>query len=243
MNHRKRLAIAGLAIAAVLGAVAALAVGGARDNDRLGLLTTLPIYWSEANDIGERLDGDAPPHWARTALAARYELVPLDTLESDQLALLRKLLMAQPRPLSPSENVALDDWVRGGGTLLLFADPLLTEHSRFAIGDRRRPQDVVLLSPILARWGLELRFDDEQGEGERIAGDSAVALPVHYPGELELKAGGFDSTCRIERAGLIAKCNIGRGTATIVADAALLESDRENGAPTLETILDQTFRN
>ena len=67
-------------------------------------------------------------------------------------------MMIQPRPLSPQENVALDNWVAAGGRLLLFADPALTEDSAFAIGDRRRPQDVVLLSPILARWGLELEL-------------------------------------------------------------------------------------
>ena len=73
-----------------------------------------------------------------------------------------RLLLAQPRALSGPENVALDAWVRGGGHLLLFADPMMTGESRFGIGDRQRPQDVILLSPILNRWCRDPQFDQNQ---------------------------------------------------------------------------------
>jgi hypothetical protein len=193
------------------------------------LFTTLPILWRESESIAGMLRADAPqskqaPHWALRVLKARGRLYPLDSL-SPMPQRLETLIMAQPRPLSGEENVALDDWVRGGGRLLLFADPLLTQDSEFGIGDRRRPQDVVLLSPILARWGLALAFDDAQPLGEwriRLQGGEIV---VNLPGRLSAAAAdeaGF--RCTISREGITADCRIGSGRAYVVADAALLES-------------------
>lgn len=190
------------------------------DRAQLGLFTSLPILWAEADDVGALLASPEPPHWARADLERRYRILPLDTLPGPRD--LRFLLIAQPRPFSPDENVALDDWVRHGGRLLLFADPALTWDSRYSIGDRRRPQDVVLLSPILARWGLELLFDDGQPGGERESAGNDV--PVNLPGQLARRSGGVDAACDLGPEGLIARCRIGKGRAMIVADAALLES-------------------
>lgn len=211
---------------------------------RLMLFTSLPILWSEAPDLAAMLRTDAPPHWARRALEARYTLVARDTLVAPPMDA-RFLLLAQPRPLAPQENVALDDWVRAGGRLLLFADPMLTADSAYGLGDRRRPQDIVLLSPILARWGLELRFDEGQPAGEHDAAreSAGAALPVNLPGQLAQRPGGHDAHCTILREGLVARCRIGRGSAVIVADAALFEPSDADGrrAAALDALLDQAF--
>ena len=45
---------------------------------------------------------------ARTAFEAENRLVPLDTLDGGELAGLSRLVMAQPRPLAPTEHVALE---------------------------------------------------------------------------------------------------------------------------------------
>src|SRR6187402_348502 len=135
------------------------------ERPEVGLMATIPIYWGEQAAFGDALSGKGAAHWARAQIEARYRLRPLDTLSDTNLSGLHFLLLAQPRALSGAENVALDAWVRAGGRLLLFADPLLTGESRFPIGDRRRPQDVVLLSPILGHWGLRLEFDEEQANG------------------------------------------------------------------------------
>ena len=197
----------------------------------IGLFTTLPIVWPEANDIKDLLRSDAPPHWALAVLQQRGPVRPLDSLlpqpDAPVLQGVALLVMAQPRPLSPQENVALDGWVRKGGHLLLFADPMLTEDSAFGIGDRRRPQDIVLLSPILARWGLRLEFDDGAPIGERIIEMPGGALPVNLPGELavvDLRGG-----CRAFAAGAGARCRIGKGQVLVIADAALLEQNRSAG--------------
>jgi len=186
----------------------------------LGLMGTIPIYWGEQAAFGDTLSGKASAHWARAQLEAGYTLRPLDTLSEQSLAGLDYLLLAQPRALGGPENVALDAWVRRGGHLLLFADPLLTGRSRFAIGDRRRPQDVVLLSPILAHWGLQLEFDDRQREGFAVLPGSG-AIPVNLPGRFTLAAG--ESTCGVESGGVLARCRVGAGEAIVLADAAVLD--------------------
>ncbi|WP_170005575.1 Gldg family protein [Pseudopontixanthobacter vadosimaris] len=204
-------------------------IAGGADRPVLGLLTTLPIYWAENATFSDALDSDVPVHWARRWLARRYDLQPVDALEADTLAALDHLLLVQPRALGGAENVALDDWVRKGGEVLLFADPRLTGHSIYPIGDRRRPQDVVLLSPILTRWGLELTFDEAQPLGESSVNFGERPLPTELAGRLRPVTTSADapSDCRIVADALVALCRIGAGRAVIVADAALLE-DRDD---------------
>ena len=191
----------------------------------LRLFTSLPIYWSEAPDIATMLKEEQEPHWARRAIEARRALRPVDALDADSLGRGGDLLMIQPRPLAPAENVALDVWVGGGGRLLLFADPALTADSDFALGDRRRPQDIVLLSPILARWGLRLEFDEDQPLGEHaVALSEGLTVPVNLPGRfVAVRGGRRDSACRLIAEGLAAECRVGRGRALAIADAALFE--------------------
>lgn len=197
----------------------------------VGLFTTLPILWTESDDIGDMLRGDAPAHWARGVLEARGKIVPLDHLAGTgvgSLAGLDRVVIAQPRPLSPQENVALDDWVKGGGKLLLLADPMLTAESAFSVGDRRRPQDVVLLSPILTRWGLELRFDETQAPGETRPEVMGVAVPVNLPGRFTVS--GADGACRTWGEGVAVSCAIGKGRVIALADAAVLDPEDPDAA-------------
>jgi hypothetical protein len=209
----------------------------------LGLFTSLPIYWNEQASVAEALDGAADRHWVRAYLENRYRLVPLDTLDGSELAGLHELVMAQPRPLAAQENVALDSWVREGGRLLLFADPFLTEESRFALGDKRRPQDVVLLSPILSRWGLQLTFDDEQSDAERLASYRSTAMPERLAGRLRLAKPSAPAHCGLFANGLVSECAIGEGRVVIVADAAILEADRSPGdaEAALSVLLESAF--
>ena len=187
----------------------------------LALMGTIPLYWGEADGLADLLSGAGALHWARAELERGWQLVPLDYLSSAALSSHRHLLLAQPRGLTGEENVALDGWVRGGGQLLLFADPLLTGESRYAIGDRRRPQDVALLSPILAHWGLELRFAEQPDAAPQLRALGDLALPVEQPGQLALI--GPHAPCHLLGEGLVAACRLGAGRALIVADAALLD--------------------
>lgn len=210
----------------------------------IALFTSLPILWAEQEGPRELLASPAPPHWAKRELQRRGPLVPLDLLAGPPghapLAAVKRLVVAQPRPLGPQENVALDDWARAGGQVLLLADPALTAPSAFALGDPRRPQVVALLSPILARWGLELTFDPAAPYGERMVAADGLALPVNLPGRLVLRPG---SRCRLAGGGLLAFCPVGAGHATVLADAALLDPADPTGRrrAAFSMLLDRAF--
>jgi len=206
----------------------------------VGLFTSLPVMWGEGGGLSDLLAARQQPHRVRQALAQVGAIKPQDTLEGLGPQL-RRLVIAQPRPLAPSENLALDHWVRGGGELLLFADPMLTEPSAFALGDPRRPQDVVLLSPILARWGLELMFDEQQPGGVRHVALGNEVVPVNLPGFWRIAGGN----CQTDGTGLLVSCKIGKGRVVALADAEVLtaqDPDRSR-APALASLLRQAFPN
>ena len=196
----------------------------------IGLFTSLPILWNNSPDLASELRSDRPVHWAQAVLAEYGQVTALDVLsagpEPRSLAGLRRLVIAQPRVLSPSENVALDDWVRGGGQLLLLADPAYTEESPVGLGDPRRPQSAVLLSPILARWGLELQFDADQPMKEQTREVMGMTVPVILPGRFTTRGQG---NCRLWGEGLAVTCAIGKGRVFALADAALLDRDDPAG--------------
>lgn len=207
--------------AALAAALLASPAAAQEAQPELALMGTVPIFWGEAAGFDELVSGDAPVHWVRGMLEEEFTLAPLDYLSAEALAQHEYLLMAQPRGLAAEENVALDAWVRDGGRLLLFADPMMTGESRFHVGDRRRPQDVALLSPILSHWGLELAFDPGQPDGLQLADHFGDPLPVNQRGEL--MQAGEPQYCSIPGDGLLAHCVIESGQVMVVADAAMLD--------------------
>lgn len=235
----RRFRFAGACLLLALASACGAQGSEAAEKPALGLMGTIPVYWGEAGEVGDLLRGGAATHWARDRLEAHYTLEPLDALTPEALAGVRYLLMAQPRGLGGAENVALDDWVRKGGHLLLFADPMLTGGSRFAIGDRRRPQDVILLSPILSHWGLEMEFDVEAPEGLVLVDDGGVAIPVNRPGHFVK----HDGDCALTGQDTVAHCRIGAGEATVVADAAVLDLYQPHpaAAAALDGLVKQVF--
>lgn len=211
--------------AATLVATLVAACGQAPAKD-IHLFTSLPILWGESHDLAGMID--APPHWVAEALRAEGAVAALDSLQGLDKGDASLLILAQPRPLSPAENVALDAWVAGGGHVLLFADPLLTEESGFALGDRRRPEGTVLLSPILRRWGLELLFDEGQPAGLRTVEAFGAEVPVELAGQFRVT--GRNPACRIEGGGVAVLCRTGKGSVLALADAALLDGRPEGAA-------------
>jgi hypothetical protein len=214
----------GAALLALAGGCGAQGPATAEDREslpELGLMGSIPVYWGESASFGGLVSGEGEGHWARPQLEADYAIRLLDVLDPASLKGLTFLILAQPRPLAPAENVALDDWVRQGGHLLLFADPMLTGESRFAIGDRRRPQDTILLSPILGHWGLDLEFDDSQAAGPLVIGAGQARIPVNLPGRFAVRPG--DGECTLLGAGVLARCTIGSGRVLALADAAILD--------------------
>jgi hypothetical protein len=192
----RRWAAALAALALLAAAVVALSRKPA-EKPVLLLLTTLPILFGDGFAL------DAAPSPVLAALEETYRIVPIDVTDPPSLERGALLLMAQPRAQSPSNLVALDTWVRGGGGLLLFADPRLDWESEAPLGDLTRPPPMFADTGLVGHWGLRLDAPEAPGS----------------PGRL-VKTGG---TCTIERDGLVARCQLGKGQAIVVADADLLD--------------------
>ncbi len=168
----------------------------------LALLTSLPLVFGE----GFGLDGGGSA--ALTRLEQRYKVVPIGVADTQSLKGRHLLLMAHPRAQPAEALVELDRWVRDGGHVLLLADPMLSWESERPFGDPLRPPPAFADTGLLGHWAVEL------SEGE--------AGPVDSPSPGKLAS----QRCEIADGGFVARCAIGRGRATIIADADFL-----NGGP------------
>ena len=181
----------------------------------LMLLTSLPIVFGEKFGLGETgsevLD----------QLEARYRVKPISVADAAGLDGAKLLLAAHPNA-QPAENlVLLDKWVRGGGRLLLLADPMLEWHSERPLGDPLRPPPGFADTGLLAHWGLRLDAPDTRGPARRTVAGHRVL--VASPGRLV-------GRCPVDGDGLVARCAIGKGRVTIVADADFLDDRGVEGA-------------
>lgn len=199
----------------------------------LGLMTSLPLYWPLGAEFDDLAAGRAAPPWQRGVIETRYALVPIDTLspvpalsanapEVDPLSGITRLAVIQPRGLSPADNVALDQWVRGGGRLIMALDPMLTGDYDLPLGDPRRPVDAAPIPPVVARWGLSVSFDE--GQEARVTTNMLVGadLPVALAGQIAV-ADAREADCTMLASGTVAQCRVGKGRVTLIADAALFE--------------------
>lgn len=221
-----------LAGAIVLGGsmpalLARLEGSGQLAEGRTAVLAGVPLIGVDVGRALARANAspvDRAPFW--DALAARRTLVPIDALEAPNLSNARSLLLVQPRLLQPRELVLLDSWVRAGGDTLILADPFLLWPDERALGHPRRPPVTSLLDPLLIHWGLMLEPADIASQRpvleRRVLGDGN---PLNLAGasRFTLLPGGT-ARCRLEERGLIATCRVGRGRATLVADADFVEA-------------------
>ena len=198
-----------------LAAIAAWSVAGS--SDRLGprpeaersplaLVTSLPLIFGEEFGLS---NGGSP---ALTRLEQRYKVLPIAVADQRSLQGQRMLLMAHPRAQPAEVLVQLDQWVQKGGKLLLLADPKLDWPSSRAVGDRLRPQPAFADTGLLEHWNLKL-IGPEVGSAES-------------NGHLTSTGG-----CIVVGAGMIARCSIGRGWVTVIADADFLnveDSEADN---------------
>ena len=182
---------------------------------RLMLLTSLPLMFAE--QFG--LDGGGSPALAK--LAMRYRVMPIGIADATTLSKQRPLLlMAHPRAQPAEALVDLDQWVRDGGRVLLLADPMLEWPSERPLGDPLRPPPAFADTGLLKHWGLRLDAPDERGPQERRLGGQTI---------LTASPGSLVGKCEIAVDGLVAHCHIGKGKATIVADADFLDVDQLDG--------------
>ena len=224
MTQRGWLALGALA---ALTGVAALGVAELRstpdeqltarpraERPTLALLTSLPLVFGE--QFG--LESGGSPALAR--LEQRYAVRPIGVADGASLAGQRMLLMAHPRAQPAEALVELDRWVRKGGRLLLLADPRLDWHSDRPLGDRLRPPPAFADTGLLKHWGLELAGPYPDGPAQ--VSNGSMSILAASPGRF-ISSG----TCEVAGSGFLARCRIGKGVATLVADADFLHVEGE----------------
>lgn len=194
----KRLTAAAAALSLLLGCRAAPA---APERPTLLLLTSLPVLFGDGFSL------ETPDNPLRSALAADFTLQPIPVADAANLEGQRLLLMAQPRAQTAEALVDLDRWVRGGGHLLLLADPLLEWPGDQPPGAATAPMVAFADTGLLGHWGLTLY---------RPPNGSSI--------------GSFDaakgSGCRLEEEAIVAHCTIGKGKVTVIADADFVRDKR-----------------
>ena len=181
---------------------------------KLLLLTSLPLVF------GEQFSLEAKGSPVLTALRQRYDVVPISVSSTPELAEGDLLLMAHPLPQTPENLVALDAWVRRGGRVLLLADPMLEWPSERPLGDPLRPPAMFMDTGLLKHWGIRLGAPGERGPQVREMAGREV---------LTSSPGSLSGSCDMSEDGLIAHCNVGKGRATIVADADILDVNHLEG--------------
>jgi hypothetical protein len=189
----------------------------------LGLMTTLPLQWSEGG-IEADLAKDAKGHPAFVRLQTTYAIRPLDNFDGLDRGSLSLILLAQPRALAPAELVSLDAWVRDGGRLLILADPALQWGSLYPIGDKRRPLFSSMLSPLFGHWGIELVLPMTDGEAVVLREVDGLTIRTQTPGEWLPKEPSAETKCNIASHRMVADCRVGKGRALLIADADLLDT-------------------
>ena len=234
--------VAGLGATAIVGAAAVmlpdrngmmLKARAAADRPALALLTSLPLVFGES--FG--LDSGGSPALAR--IEQRYTVHAIGVADRVSLAGQHLLLMAHPRAQPAEALVELDQWVRGGGRVLLLADPHLSWPSERALGDRLRPPSQFADTGLLKHWGLSLALPLADGALEVTVGN--IAVHTMTPGRLT------GTSCKIVGGGLVARCRIGRGMATVIADADLLnvepsDADAKPNTANLDLVLTELAR-
>lgn len=213
----KRIMFALIIIIAIIIALIFMSIKNDKPNSKLALMSSIPLVLGEV-DVEQMAQGKNNPSAAYTSLKKHYDIVPIDAVD-DRLSEFNLLLMAQARPLSSSELVALDKWVRKGGHVVILSDAALQWPSDYALGDKRRPVFTSLLSPLFAYWGLEqlILLEDPQEQSIPLG---AYSITTVTPSEWSLiKTEAKDVECKLNDNKFEAICSVGKGRAILVGDS------------------------
>lgn len=182
------------------------------------MLTGLPLRWSGSGDIAAIIADEAGDDPALVRLEAMGPVSLVDSLIDAVPPPGGTLLIAHPRALAPTELVAIDAFVRGGGKAVVLADALSGWPAPHPLGDPRNPPVTSLLTPLLDHWGVRL--------GAAPTGEMDVSAVDVGGARLRLSsAGSFERlppACRNFADRRVAQCRIGSGEAWLVGDADLL---------------------
>ncbi|WP_265570008.1 hypothetical protein [Sphingomicrobium nitratireducens] len=181
-----------------------------RDPTDLLLLSSLPLLFGTGFD----LDAQRAP--LVDALEDGHEIEAIAVADAASLEGHDLLLMAHPLAQPADALVDLDEWVRAGGHVLLLADPGLAWDTGLPLGHPQAPPPFFADTGLLGHWGLTLDGPLDAGEA-----GAATALGATAPGRLSSDSPG----CTLHDDGFVARCRVGEGAVTVIADADLAASD------------------
>ena len=152
----------------------------------VGLLSSLPL----AGGFDPASGGMRPPWTVQSQLAELFEVRPIAADAKTLPPGLDALMVVHPKGLSPAVSYAIDQYVVGGGRLLLFVDPDSQQDSgagerpaRYAGSDRSST-----FEPMLAAWGVG--FDPRLAVGD-LEHALLVGTAPGVPPERHLAFAGF----------------------------------------------------
>ncbi len=218
------------ALAALLALTQCTASGSPPDHLQkdisIQLMTSLPLVWSEGASMEAILAGRSEPAPVYRYWQEKYDIAAVDSLEQLAEEDPDIVILAQPRAMDPADLADLDTWVRAGGRVIILTDPDLLWPSTLPLGDPRRPLVSGLLSPLLGHWGLELVADADRNPDVVTLRLGRYAFATGGIGRLEPLAADSVSGahCVITERGMLARCAIEKGQATIIADADFLNA-------------------
>ncbi len=140
------------------------------EKQRIGLMSTLPVN----GGFNPQTRAPSSP-WM--AIAQLQEFFTVDTLETDISVVpddMDLVMLVHPVQLPETTLYALDQFVLGGGRLLLFVDPMSQAAGPMSMDPSQESAGPNSnLEPLLSAWGVQLAAD--------ILGDAGAALQVQGP--------------------------------------------------------------
>ena len=155
-----------------------------------------------------------------SAIETRYRVIPIGTTERRRFGRRACCCMAHPLAQPAEALVDLDRWVRGGGDCSCLQIRSSNGRASGALGDKLRPPRSFADTGLLAHWGLRLEAPDHGGPAQR---------ELDGPNPRCVAGKTFRAHARLDEAGFVARCRIGKGKAIVVADADFLNLEDLEG--------------
>jgi ABC-type uncharacterized transport system involved in gliding motility auxiliary subunit len=157
----------------------------------IGLTSTLPLGGGFDAATGQ----SRPPTAIYQQMSELFELHTIPTSATELPAGLDALMVVQPKGFAPALQLAIDEYLRGGGKLLLFVDPDAqldrsgdSRAAAFAGSDRAST-----FEPFFKTWGID--FDPRvvlaDQEHALLVGSPAGGEPIRHLGFLGMSAETF----------------------------------------------------
>ncbi len=167
------------------------------DQPKIGLITSLPVDGGMTPGMGGIGGTPTPPWQIMDQMRDFFEVERLD-MKVDQIDEdIDVLVLAQPDGLSETAAYAIDQWVLGGGPVMVFVDPNLESGNNLAGGMPGGAGDIANTKTLIEAWGMSL-------EENVIASDLNAAVRVNtamggrpvisdYPAWMNLQADALNA--------------------------------------------------